>query len=62
MKNHQRYELLTRGDLARRWRLSKETIQRRERAGVLRSLKLGRGVRFRMEDVKRIEDAAVGYR
>jgi len=34
--------LLTRAQLATRWQVSKETIKRREKAGVLPVLKLGR--------------------
>lgn len=52
-------EFLTRNELARRWRVSTETIKRRERAGILPVLKLGRGARYRLEDVTRIEAEAV---
>jgi hypothetical protein len=51
-------QLLTRSDLSRRWSVSLETLKRRERAGILRYLKLGRGVRYRIEEVKRIEQEA----
>ena len=48
--------LLTRRELADRWKVSIETIKRRERARVLRPLRLeGRIVRYRMSDVVRIE-------
>ena len=48
--------LLTRRELADRWKVSIETIKRRERARVLRPLRLeGRTVRYRMSDVVRIE-------
>jgi hypothetical protein len=50
--------LLTRREVAERWRQSTETIKRRERAGVLRALKLGRGVRYRLADVVAFEKAA----
>jgi len=53
-------QLLTRRQLADRWQLSTETLKRRERCGVLSPLKLGRGVRYRLADVERIEaDAEV---
>ncbi|HEY5812557.1 MAG TPA: hypothetical protein VIT23_07885 [Terrimicrobiaceae bacterium] len=52
-------EFLTRNELARRWRVSTETIKRRERAGILPVLKLGRRARYRLEDVTRIEAEAV---
>ena len=48
--------LLTRRELADRWKVSIETIKRRERARVLRPLRLeGRIVRYRMSDVVRVE-------
>ena len=48
--------LLTRRELADRWKVSIETIKRRERARVLRPLRLeGRIVRYRMSDIARIE-------
>jgi hypothetical protein len=48
--------LLTRRELADRWKISIETIKRRERARVLRPLRLeGRIIRHRMSDVMRIE-------
>ena len=50
--------LLTRRELADRWRQSTETIKRRERAGLLHALKLGRGVRYRLSDVLAYEKAA----
>ena len=53
-----RVEILTRRELARRWQVSRETIKRRERAGILPGLELGRGVRYRIEDIKRIEAEA----
>ena len=47
---------LSRLDLARRWKVSIETIKRRERARILRPVKLdGRIIRYRMSDVLRIE-------
>ena len=50
--------LFTRRELAERWRQSTETIKRRERAGVLHALKLGRSVRYRLSDVLAFESAA----
>jgi hypothetical protein len=50
--------LFTRRELAERWRQSTETIKRRERAGVLHALKLGRSVRYRLSDVLAFERAA----
>ena len=48
--------LLTRSELARRWKVSIETLERRERTKVLRPMRLdGRIVRYRMSDVVRIE-------
>ena len=46
---------LTRRGLSDRWQLSVETLKRRERAGLLPCLKLGRGVRYRLSDVERVE-------
>ena len=51
--------LVTRAQLARRWQTSGETLKRREAAGILPCLKLGHAVRYRREDVERIEAAAV---
>jgi hypothetical protein len=54
--------LISRRTLAERWELSVETLKRRERSGILRSLKLGRGVRYRLSDIERIEaDADVRH-
>jgi hypothetical protein len=50
--------LFTRTDLARRWAVSIETLKRREKAGLLPALKLGRGVRYRLPDIEKIEVAA----
>jgi len=48
--------LLTRRDLAARWKVSIQTLKRRERAGILRPVRLdGRIIRYRMRDVVRIE-------
>jgi hypothetical protein len=48
-------QLVTRRGLAVRWQVSIETLKRRERAGLLPFLKLGRGVRYRVSDVERLE-------
>lgn len=58
--NHQgeTSNLFTRNELARRWAVSIETLKRREKAGQLPCLKLGRGVRYRSADIERIEAEA----
>jgi len=48
-------QLVTRKGLAGRLEVSVETLKRRERAGLLPCLKLGRGVRYRLSEVERIE-------
>jgi hypothetical protein len=49
--------VLTRLELARRWKVSIETLKRRERAKILRPVRLdGRIIRYRMSDVLRIEE------
>ena len=50
--------LLSRKQLATRWQVSKETIKRREKDGVLPVLKLGRDARYRLSDVLRLEQEA----
>lgn len=57
-KNSNEQGLLTRRQLCDRWQFSKETLKRRERAGTLPFLKLGRGVRYRISDVLRLEQEA----
>jgi hypothetical protein len=55
--------LVTRRELSDRWKLSVETLKRRERSGLLPCLKLGRGVRYRLSDVEHLEaDAEVRSR
>jgi len=50
-------QLLTRLELAQRWKVSIETLKRREQSKILRPVKLkGRIVRYRMTDVLRIEE------
>lgn len=48
----------TRKQLAERWKTSTETIKRRERAGLLKAIKLGRTVRYRLSDVLAVEEGA----
>jgi len=50
--------MLTRRELAARWRVSKETVRRKEGAGLLRSIRIGRGVRYYAADVLAFEKAA----
>jgi predicted DNA-binding transcriptional regulator AlpA len=53
--------LLTRRELARRWKVSIETLKRRERTKIPRPMRLdGRIVRYRMSDVVRIEQQGSG--
>ena len=48
--------LLSRLELARRWKVSIETLKRRERTKILRPIRLdGRIIRYRMSDPLRIE-------
>jgi len=51
-------QLVTRRELSDRWKLSVETLKRRERSGILPALKLGRGVRYRLKDIERLETDA----
>jgi len=50
--------LLTRRQLGDRWQCSIETLKRREKAGILPVLKLGRDARYRLSDVLRLEKEA----
>ena len=55
--------LLTRRELAERWKVSIETVKRRERVKMLRPMRLdGRVIRYRMSDVVRIEQEGYGDR
>jgi hypothetical protein len=47
--------LFTRREVAERWRQSTETIKRREKAGLLHALKLGRSIRYRLSDIRAFE-------
>jgi hypothetical protein len=49
---------VSRKGVAARWSCSVETVKRREAAGVLKALKLGRLVRYRLADVEAAEAEA----
>src|SRR5260370_40696801 len=50
-------KFLTRLELARRWKVSIDTLKRREHAKILRPVRLdGRVIRYRLRDVLRIEE------
>jgi len=51
-------QMLSRRHLATRWAVSKETLKRREKSGVLPFLKLGRDIRYRLADIEKIEAQA----
>jgi hypothetical protein len=51
-------QLLSRRHLASRWAVSKETLKRRERAGKLPFLKIGRDIRYRLAVIEQIEAQA----
>jgi DNA-binding transcriptional regulator YhcF (GntR family) len=53
-------QLLSRRQLAERWAISKETVKRKEKAGILPVLKLAgcRDARYRLDDIQRIEHEA----
>lgn len=50
--------LLTLAELAQRWSVSTRTVQRLAKRGALRFLRIGRQLRFRLEDVVAYERAA----
>ena len=50
---------LTRKELALRWKCSEETLKRRQKAELLKALKLGRLVRYRLSDVVAVEKGAM---
>jgi hypothetical protein len=53
--------LLTRRELAARWKVSVETVKRRERSSKLRPVRLdGRIIRYRMSDVVWLEQEGFG--
>lgn len=51
-------QLLTRGELSRRWNLSVETLKRWEKSGKLSFFKLGKEVRYRITVVEQIENTS----
>jgi hypothetical protein len=51
--------LISRRELGARWSCSRETLKRRERAGILPVYKLGKGVRYKLHDVEAVEKAAL---
>ena len=56
-------KLLTRLELAKRWKVSIVTLKRRERARILRPVRLdGRVVRYRVSDVLRIEQEGYDWK
>jgi len=57
-KNSEILHTLSRQKLAVRWQCSTETIKRREKAGILPSLRLGGLVRYKLADIERIEQQA----
>ena len=50
--------LLSRSDLKDRWACSLETLKRRERDGLLRPLKIGAKVKYRLSDIVEAEREA----
>lgn len=50
---------LTPAELAARWKLTPMTLRRWRHAGKLRTHHLGRGIRFAMAEVERIEKEAI---
>jgi predicted DNA-binding transcriptional regulator AlpA len=58
MENQNQTKLLSRRQLAARWGVSKETLKRREKAGELPFLKLGKVIRYRLADIEQIEAQA----
>lgn len=49
--------LLTRRELADRWRCHPDTIGRREKEGKLHPVKIGRRALYRLSEIERIEAA-----
>ena len=53
--------LISRNQLAKRWSVSKETIKRREREGLLKPIRFNqRLLRYRLDDIIAIECACSG--
>ncbi|MCK9589282.1 MAG: hypothetical protein WC003_14835 [Terrimicrobiaceae bacterium] len=59
MKKQPEPHMLTRRILAARWEKSTMSLKRMEKSGQLPFLKLGRDVRYRPEDIERIEREAM---
>jgi predicted HTH transcriptional regulator len=55
-------QLLSRSDLANRWGVTIETLRRREKAGKLPFLRMGRRVKYLPEDIERIERSSYGVK
>jgi hypothetical protein len=55
-------QLLSRSDLANRWGVTIETLRRREKAGKLPFLRMGRRVKYLSEDIERIERSSYGVK
>jgi hypothetical protein len=61
MKNNTKMNekiFLSRLELGCRWACSRESLKRRERAGILIVHKLDKAVRYKLEDIVAIEEAA----
>jgi hypothetical protein len=60
MNNHIKNcdRLISRTQLGYRWSCSRETLKRREKAGILSVYKLGKAVRYKLQDIMAIEEAA----
>jgi hypothetical protein len=56
--NNNQTQMLSRRQLASRWGVSKETLKRREKAGTLPFLKIGKVIRYRLADIEQIEAQA----
>lgn len=50
---------LTPAELSARWKVTTMTLRRWRRAGKLKTHHLGRGIRFSMAEIERIENEAV---
>lgn len=50
---------LTTSELAARWKLTPMTLRRWRRDGKLKTHHLGRGIRFALSEIERIENEAV---
>jgi hypothetical protein len=58
MENKTEQKFITRRQAASRWQCSVMTLKRREAAGILTPYHLGRGVRYLLSDIEKIEEAA----